>query len=266
MVQIGFERFHDIAQIAFKGRVVRMILEVGARDCAETLKFNSAYPDADIYSFECNPATLPLCRRAVEGISQIHLIEKAVTDHDGQVTFYPIDQEKTITGQVDGNPGASSLFLASPDYPEERYVQHEIVVEATSLKSFFGQNSIEAIDLVWMDIQGAELLAFRGMQERIRDLKLIHVEVEFFEIYQGQPLFPEIRRYLSRHGFSFLGFTVYSKFSADAVFANRRHIDLSTRLRILRHNSFLITKRLKYFRHRVKRLLRLERRRPPRTQ
>jgi FkbM family methyltransferase len=262
MAQKGFERFHDIAQLFFEGTDVRIILEVGARDCAETLEFQKAFPQADIYTFECNPATLPLCRHAVQGISKIHLIEKAVTDHDGPVTFFPIDQERTVTGQVDGNPGASSLFLASPDYPEERYIQHEIVVEATSLETFFIQNNIRAIDLVWMDIQGAELLAFRGMGERVRALKLIHVEVEFFEIYQGQPLFPELRAYLTKKGFTFLGFTVYSKFSADAVFVNRQHIGLHARTRIYWHHRYLIKTRLTYLRHQLKRLLHLERRRP----
>lgn len=264
MAQVGFERFRSIVQVALDGHAAEVILEVGARDCTETLDFHSAYPDAAIFAFECNPATLPLCRRAVEGKSKIHLIEKAVTDHDGQVTFFPIDQEKTVTGQLDGNPGASSLFLASPDYPEEKYVQREIVVEATTLKTFLVQNRIGTIDLMWMDIQGAELLAFRGMQERVTDLKLIHVEVEFFRIYQGQPLFPEVLAYLKKSGFAFLGFTVYSKFAADAVFANRRYISLGARLRILRYHQFLVTKRLKYLRHRLKRLLRLERRRPPR--
>ena len=265
MAQVGFERFRSIARVTLGGHAAEVILEVGARDCTETLDFHSAYPDATIFAFECNPATLPLCRRAVEGKSKIHLIEKAVTDHDGQVTFFPIDQGKTVTGQSDGNPGASSLFLASPDYPEEKYVQREIVVEATTLKTFLVQNGIGAVDLLWMDIQGAELLAFRGMQERMADLKLIHVEVEFFKIYQGQPLFPEILAYMRKNGFSFLGFTVYSKFAADAVFANRRYIGLGARLSVLRHHRFLITKRLKYLRHRLKRLLRLERRRPPRT-
>ncbi len=265
MAQKGFERFHGIAQTALEGRTVRVILEIGARDCAETLDFHRAFPDAAIYAFECNPATLPLCRRAVAGLPGIHLIEKAVTDHDGHVTFFPIDQQKTITGQADGNPGASSLFLASPDYPEEKYVQGEIVVEATSLKTFLASNSIEAIDLLWMDLQGAELLALRGMETRVTDLKLIHVEVEFFEIYKGQPLFPEVRAYLKKNGFSLLGFTVYSKFSADAVFANRRHIGPSARLRVLWHHRFLVAQRITYLRHRVKRLLGLERRRPPRT-
>ena len=263
MAQEAFERFDSIAQIGLERRAVRVILDVGARNCTETLDFHRAFPNATIYAFECNPATLPLCRRAVEGKSEIHLIEKAITDHDGKVTFFPIDQEKTVTGQLDGNPGASSLFRASPDYPEEKYVQREIVVEATTLKTFLVQNGIGAIDLLWMDIQGAELLAFRGMQERVTDLKLIHVEVEFFEIYQGQPLFPEVRAYLMKNGFAFLGFTVYSKFAADAVFANRRYIGSGARLRILWHHRFLVTKRLTYLRHRLKRLLRLERRRLP---
>ena len=190
MAQKGFERFHSISRIALAGRSVQTIMELGARDCGETLDFHAAFPNAEIYAFECNPATLPLCRRAVAGQSRIHLIEKAVTDHDGEVTFFPIDQEKTITGQADGNPGASSLFLASPDYPEEKYVQGKIVVEATSLKTFMAQGGIEAIDLMWMDLQGAELMALRGMRERLRDLKLIHLEVEFFEIYRDSPCFP----------------------------------------------------------------------------
>lgn len=82
MAQVGFERFRSIVQVALDGHAAEVILEVGARDCTETLDFHSAYPDAAIFAFECNPATLPLCRRAVEGKSKIHLIEKAVTDQD----------------------------------------------------------------------------------------------------------------------------------------------------------------------------------------
>src|SRR5437868_570763 len=111
MAQQGFERFRSISYDALEGRASKVILEVGARDCRETLDFHRAYPDATIYAFECNAATLPLCQRAVAGNSKINLIEKAVTDHDGLVTFFPIDQEKTVTDELDGNPGASSLFL-----------------------------------------------------------------------------------------------------------------------------------------------------------
>jgi FkbM family methyltransferase len=265
-MQKGFERFRNIVYETLNIQDVRVILEVGARDCAETLDFHRVFPDAAIYTFECNPATLPACRRAIEGKSAIHLIEKAVTDRDGQVTFFPIDQEKTITGVPDGNPGASSLLLASPDYPEERYIQREITVEATTLKTFLVQYDIRHVDLLWMDIQGAELLALRGMQDRVKDLKIIHLEVEFFKIYQGQPLFPEIWAYLTDKGFAFLGFTVYSKFSADAVFVNRRYIGLGVRLKILWRHRYLVTQRLKYVRHKIKRGFRLEPHRPPRTQ
>ena len=43
----------------FVVEAVRSIVEVGARDCAETLDFHRVYSGARILAFECNPATLP---------------------------------------------------------------------------------------------------------------------------------------------------------------------------------------------------------------
>lgn len=71
-----------------------------------------------------------------------------------------------------------------------------------------------------MDIQGAELLAYKGLEERIRDVKVIHTKVEFLEIYEGQPLFGQVKRFLSRKGFLLVGFTEFGEYSADAVFVN----------------------------------------------
>jgi hypothetical protein len=112
----------------------RTIIEVGARNCSETLAFHECYHDAKIYSFECNPTTLPLCRAAVQGIPQIELIEKAVCLTNDKVTFYPIDKDKTVTTHEDDNPGASSLFKASGKYPHEKYAS---VASAYWRKSFF---------------------------------------------------------------------------------------------------------------------------------
>ncbi len=198
-----------------------VIFEIGARDCGETLGFKSLFPDSTIYTFECNPQTLPLCRERVRGLTNVTLVEKAVSDTDGTVSFFPIDTQKTSTVWPDGNPGASSLLKASGKYPLESYVQKETAVEATTLDTFMREKSISHIDMMWMDIQGAELQAFRGMKERIRDVGIIHVEVEFLEIYSGQALFPEIRSYLAENGLIFIGFTNAGTYAGDAVFVNR---------------------------------------------
>jgi len=251
----NLERFTSIARRALGTSVIRTIVEVGARDCRETLGFHTLFPQAAVFAFECNPATLPQCREAVRGVANVTLIEKAVSDKSGPVGFFAIDQAQTKTGVADGNPGASSLLRASGNFELETYVQHEVAVTATTLAEFLAERKLAGIDLLWMDIQGAELMALQGLGARLADVAMIHLETEFIEIYRGQPLFPEIRDFLRSRGFSFLGFTVYSRHSADAVFANTARVPLLKRLAAQRANPYLLAKRATYLRHRIKRRL-----------
>jgi FkbM family methyltransferase len=252
-VDRNLQRFCAIAHDALGPGGVRTIVEVGARDCGETLDFHATFPQARIYTFECNPATLPKCRAAVLGKSAITLIECAVSNASGPVTFYSIDPEHTKTDAEDGNPGGSSLLQASGKYELETYVQKPVTVEAITLSDAFRKQGIQTADLLWMDIQGAELMALEGAGDRLKDVKLIHTEVEFVEIYAGQPLFPEIKGWLEARGFVFLGFTTYSRHFGDAVFANPRWVPAGTRLSVVRRNPLLLWKRLTWLRHRVKR-------------
>ena len=220
----SLERFVNIAKRYIGGGGIQTIVELGARDCAETLGFHKLISTANIYAFEPNPSTLPTCREKVKPFSNVHLIEKAVGNVNGKVQFYQIDQERTVTSWVDGNPGASSLFVSSDKYPVERYVQKEIEVESITLGSFMQIYGVSEIDLLWMDIQGAELLALEGLGHKISEVKLIHLEVGFFEIYQNQPLFGEIKRFLNSQGFLLVGFTSFGYYSGDVAFVNRKLI------------------------------------------
>jgi hypothetical protein len=56
------------------------------------------------------------------------------------------------------------------------------------------------------------------MGERLRDVRCIHMEVEFFEIYRGQALFGDVHALLQKRGFRLAGFTSYSRFAADALY------------------------------------------------
>jgi len=48
-----------------------------------------------------------------------------------------------------------------------------------------------------MDLQGAELLAFEGASDILDKVKVIHLEVGFRQMYEGQVLFWDIDKYLS---------------------------------------------------------------------
>jgi FkbM family methyltransferase len=195
---------------------IKVIVECGARDCEDTLKMFDIFPNAEIYTFECNPNTLPLCCKNIKDKSRIHLIENALSNVTGFISFYPINKEKTRTTWEDGNQGASSIFKASGKYPIENYVQDEITVQSYRLDSF---NIIP--DLLWLDAQGAELSILQGLGSKLKDVKFIQTEVEMQEIYEGQPLFPDVLNFLEKNNFIFLGFGYRCDWFADAYFINK---------------------------------------------
>jgi FkbM family methyltransferase len=179
--ELHLDQFLSVASRLLGPDDIRTVIELGARDGSETAEFARRLPRAHIYTFECNPQTFPQCRSTVSGLQQVELVEKAVADRDGPITFFPIDPERTETTWEDGNPGASSLLRASGKYPVETFAQGEIMVEGTSLRSFMAERDLSGVDLLWMDIQGAELMALEGLGDRIAQVKLIHTEVEFLD-------------------------------------------------------------------------------------
>jgi FkbM family methyltransferase len=62
------------------------------------------------------------------------------------------------------------------------------------------------MDLLKIDVQGAEGLVFDGARERLRECLVVWTEVEFVPLYEGQPLFGDIDRTLRAAGLEFHSF------------------------------------------------------------
>ena len=169
------KRFFKILDSYFNKTDHLIILDVGARDCQESVNFSRYYENSAIYAFGCNPATIPICKRNIGGNARIELVEKAASDKNGETTFYPINTQKTQTPHKDGNPGASSLLKASGKYKKETYIQDEITVKTTTLETFLKEKNISAVDIVWVDVQGAEMLVLNSMGEKIKNVKTMHI-------------------------------------------------------------------------------------------
>lgn len=200
---------------------IMTVFEFGSRYGEDTIEFARKYSGALIYGFECNPKSIPDLKNRIKPYRNIVFEEKAIADFNGTVSFFQINEEKTKTTWSDGNQGASSIYKASGKYPLEDYYQDMIKVESIRLDSFMADNQLANIDILWMDIQGAELKALEGLGKEIEKVKIIHLEVEFIEIYKKQPLFSEIDRFLMNKNFSLLGFSSKNNFSGDAIYVNR---------------------------------------------
>jgi FkbM family methyltransferase len=185
-----------------------VICDIGSRDALEGIALMRQLDGKQLHVFEPNPSAARICRQNLSDFTNGDLSEvawfneMAVTDRVGQLKFYPVNVSLSDNKDI----GFSSLFQINPEYTRRRgrIVQDEVTVNATTLDDYFigKQNP----DILWIDVEGAELQVFRGATRVLAAVKLIHVEVSFRPMQLGKPLFWELSRYLKEQGFSFHSF------------------------------------------------------------
>jgi protein O-GlcNAc transferase len=63
-----------------------------------------------------------------------------------------------------------------------------------------------SIDMLKIDVQGAECMVFEGAAKRLTECLLVWTEVEFVPLYKNQPLFADVDARLRQSGLQFLCF------------------------------------------------------------
>lgn len=205
------EEFLKAVNDRFSPDEINVIVNLGSRDGNEDVCFAQNFPKARIISFEPNPETYPIVLATTSPYVSITPCHLAASETDGTIDFY---QNKT------GNHGASSIFPKSGLYDHiENYQQEVIKVKSVRLDNFLKSIGIRKVDLLWADIQGAELLAFRGMGDLMDGVKCVNTEIEYKPIYEGQPLYNDVRAFLESKGLKELQKTCrYDDFWGDAIF------------------------------------------------
>lgn len=126
-------------------------------------------------------------------------IKACVSDKDNEeVTFHESNNE-----------GQSSSFLElgthKTAHPEVHYVKDYKMV-TTRLDTLLQNAEIvdygHGLDMLCMDIQGAEMLALKGLGDMIKQFNKVYLEVNTAYVYEGCALLPEIEKYLKGYGFT----------------------------------------------------------------
>ena len=76
------------------------------------------------------------------------------------------------------------------------------------------------VDFVKLDVQGAELMVLKGAERMLKDVSVIQVEVEFVELYENQPMFADVDRFLRSQGFTFHTFMGFGSRCFKPMLAN----------------------------------------------
>ncbi len=82
-------------------------------------------------------------------------------------------------------------------------LQRVTEIQTVTLDHVVQVEQIGPVDMIKIDIQGAELDVFRGGTETLANVSGIVTEVEFVELYENQPLFGDVSAFLAEQGLGF---------------------------------------------------------------
>lgn len=173
------------------------IIDVGARG---GLNFdpNKFASDMTVYAFELDDIE---CARLNSGsnIESRHRVEYVPIALGCSETTSPLFQTK--------DPACSSIYKPI-DHLADKFTEldctrtiNETTIKLQTLDVWALEKKILYIDFMKLDTQGSELDILRGATTLLTQTSLIEIEVEFSEIYEGQPLFADVDSFMRANGF-----------------------------------------------------------------
>jgi FkbM family methyltransferase len=175
------------------------IIDVGCR-WGFADNFLKYLDDVNLLGFDPDEAE---CKRLKDdftsrtGSNSLKLFPYALGDEVGTKTLY-----------ITKDPGSSSLFLPRidlhADHPTMRNAQSPISTAEVWTTRF--DNIVEVTgctqpDFIKLDTQGYELNILKGFGEYLPKARALKIEVEFNEMYEGQPLFANVDHFMRQNGF-----------------------------------------------------------------
>jgi FkbM family methyltransferase len=116
-------------------------------------------------------------------------------------------EQRAATLYITREPACSSVYPPidsvvdrHPRLEPQRMVRRE-TIELITMDDWCADNAFENVDFIKLDTQGSELDILRGAKRTLESVSVVQTEVEFNPMYDGQPLFGDVDRFLRDHGF-----------------------------------------------------------------
>lgn len=125
---------------------------------------------------------------------KFQVVHAAVSDVVGQVEF-----------EVNGFDATTSILKTKRHLPElaalDVHVVEKIICQSLTLDAIYSQIDFGSVDLLKIDVQGAEHLVLRGAHNILTQTKMIWTEISFKALYEGSCLYNEVFDMLNQAGF-----------------------------------------------------------------
>jgi FkbM family methyltransferase len=197
-----------------------VVLDVGANAGIYSLAALANQPSATVHAFEPTPEIASRLRETAKlnGLDRLHVHEVAVSNQTGNATLM------RWRGELGSNEGMNFISTDAAGSDAEQ-------VPTVSLDAFCADNMIECVDLMKIDIQGNEPLAFAGAERLLRERRIqtIFAELNWDPGRDDEPAVQMIQT-LDQAGFLFAYPAVRPEWRSSGKWM-RAHTDIVAQLR-----------------------------------
>ena len=178
--------------VKLRGLKIKGVIHIGAWEGNEYSEYKSNGVNKIIF-IEANPDVFLRLKKVI--IDPLVILENfAVGDRDGEISLHVtnFDQSSYIL----------SLKRHSFWYPSIVEVK-TITVPCKTIDSYIKEKGIDPheYNCINIDIQGAELVAFKGAIQFLNHVDFIYTEINHEEMYENCVLLPELEEFLGKCGF-----------------------------------------------------------------
>lgn len=179
-------------------RTYRYVIDAGANRGAFTDAFLLLHRPERVVLVEAIPQLAETLRARYAGDPRISVVAAALSDTNGEAQF-DINRSEASSSLLPIDPRNSKWFA------RDLRVASTVRVPTITLPELLKREGLERIDLLKLDLQGAERLVLSGAAEILDRVQVIYTEVFFEQLYAGAWLFWDTNEFLSQRGFKLCG-------------------------------------------------------------
>lgn len=192
---LSLDEPYKILENLLKKHKITGIIDAGASNGRISRRLLKIFPDACVHAFEPNLLYEETLNQFAREDKRFFPHYCALSDHKGFEDFC-----------ITESPGNTSFFKPGKRLkefdPGGASLKSTKKVEVIPLDEWLKENGNHSIQIIKLDVQGAELLALRGAQDALKSSVLaIYTEILFNPLYDGGALYSDIDLCLRNYGF-----------------------------------------------------------------
>jgi FkbM family methyltransferase len=208
-LEISQKEYISLINDRFNPNNIKNIMEIGSLDGKDSLFYKSEYPNANVYTIE---GLYDNYEKYLKDNKDIIAINVVITDHDGTIDYH----KKNVNG-------IHGIFNRGDEYGTEIIKS----VECKTFKTLCDEYNIDNIDFIKIDVEGASYEVIKGMGDRIKGIKMMHIETESYPFFKNQKLHDDVCKLLEENNYQMIDITsvnISQGKQHDSVWLNKKFL------------------------------------------